>query len=64
MIRRVPIIRHDLDGGVIDGTAQVERTNDGVRAFDFRDLDGWPLVLPPGSSFSVHLELLEPSPDA
>lgn len=49
---RIPVTRHDLDGTIIDGTAEY----DGHGLTDFRDLDGLPLVLPPGSSFVVDLD--------
>lgn len=49
---RVAITRHDADGTVIDGTALCE----GTEISDFRDLDGEPLALPPGSSFVMRVD--------
>lgn len=50
---RITITRHDTDGTVIDGTAELVGPGS-VR--DFRDLDGYPLALPPGSSFELDLD--------
>lgn len=57
MAERVPITRTDADGTVIDGTAQIDRTDRAVSITDFRDLDGRPLNLPPGSRFDYRLAL-------
>ena len=51
---RIPIIRRDADGTVIDGTARL--SDDRRTIDDFRDLDGNELSLPPGSSFEVRWE--------
>lgn len=51
---RVPIVRRDEDGTRIDGTAAYDHVDrGGIIVYDFRDLDGEPLGLPPGSSFEV-----------
>jgi hypothetical protein len=63
MGERVPIFRQDLNGLVTDGTAARERTDRGWSLTDFRDLDGNPLVLPPGSSITVNQEYLTSSDD-
>lgn len=59
---RIPITRHDEDGTIIDGTAESDVQVVGGTAVygtihDFCDLDGEPLVLPPGSTFEVVLPL-------
>lgn len=54
---RVPIVRRDLDGTIIDGTAEWTPVNDaGFHISDFRSLDGDCLSLPAGSTFEF-LEL-------
>jgi hypothetical protein len=55
---RIPIIRRDQDGTVIDGTAEVIVLEPGeFQVTDFRDLDGNVLILPPQSSFEFVTEL-------
>lgn len=49
---RVPIVRREADGTITDGTCAYEFA-DGYRWFDFRDLDGEPMILPPGASFEM-----------
>lgn len=55
MDKRIPIVREDSDGTITDGTARVSRG--GRQIDDFRDLDGEPLDLPPGSSYLIDTEL-------
>ena len=51
---RVPVVRRDKDGTVVDGTALWEdQGTPGFMLSDFRDLDGNPMSLPPGSSFEI-----------
>lgn len=54
---RIPIIRRDADGTVVDGTAELmlAMTDDKLMAsmHDWRDLDGNELPLPPGSSYEA-----------
>jgi 3-deoxy-D-manno-octulosonate 8-phosphate phosphatase KdsC-like HAD superfamily phosphatase len=52
-VTRIPITRRDLDGTLIDGTAQLDEAEATIS--DFRDLDGVQLVLPPGSQFEFAL---------
>lgn len=60
---RLPIIRRDADGTIVDGTARARVIADlagtegaaGLALDDFRDLDGAPLDLPPGAAFEVQL---------
>lgn len=54
---RIPIIRRDRDGTVVDGTARALQleSGTGMTLDDFRDLDGQPLALPAGASFEVQL---------
>ena len=54
---RVPIIRRDTDGAIIDGTARLMRQGEHILLNDFRDLDGHELELPPGSSFEFAVDL-------
>lgn len=49
MGERVPIQRVDADGTVTEGTAELA----GSSVHDFRDLNGEPMMLPPGASFVV-----------
>lgn len=57
---RIPIIRKDEDGTVIDGTAEYKRFETGKWTInDFRDLEGNELPLPPKSSFEVDLGGIE-----
>jgi hypothetical protein len=51
---RIPITKHLPDGTVEDGTAAWEDQRNGTfRVWDFRDLDGDPMVLEPGAAFHV-----------
>jgi hypothetical protein len=59
MGERVPIYRQELNGTITDGTAERVRTDNGWSLSDFRDLDGNPLVLPPGASITVNKEYLK-----
>lgn len=55
---RIPFIRRDADGTIIDGTAAVGRNeDDSMTIHDWRDLDGNVLQLPPGSSFEITHDL-------
>lgn len=55
---RIPIIRRDADGTIVDGTAAVVVIEFGkFTVNDFRDLDGKELELPPQSSFEFVTEL-------
>lgn len=54
MSQRLPIIRRDSDGTIIDGTADV--SEDGLKIGDFRDLAGNEMPLPPGSAFEVPID--------
>lgn len=55
MTARLPIIRRDADGTIVDGTARALVLTGGLALDDFRDLDGEALDLPPGSAFEVQL---------
>lgn len=57
--QRIPIIRRDADGTIVDGTAEliIEANGTGFSVVDFRDLDGEELILPPQSSFEFATEL-------
>lgn len=57
---RIPIVRSDVDGSTIDGTARVHPNGTDFTLDDFRDLDGVSLVLPPGSCFTLHVADLAP----
>jgi hypothetical protein len=51
---RLTITKHLADGTIVDGTAAWEERRDGTaRVWDFRDLDGEPMILEPGASFHV-----------
>lgn len=55
---RIPIIRRDEDGTVVDGTAELIIVDENsFRVVDFRDLDGEELHLPPQSSFEFITDL-------
>lgn len=56
---RIPITRHDKDGKVIDGTAAYADRANGCEVFDFRDLGGHKLSLPPGSRFEFDIDMGE-----
>lgn len=56
-ISRIPIIRRLEDGTIDDGTARYIERADGFGLADFRDLDGNEMVLPPGASFEVAVDL-------
>lgn len=55
MTARLPIIRRDADGTIVDGTARATALPGGLALDDFRDLDGEALDLPPGAAFEVQL---------
>lgn len=61
MTSRIPFIRRDPDGTIIDGTANAVAFEEGSGLVldDFRDLDGNELDLPPGSTFEVNLSGVE-----
>lgn len=56
---RIPITRHDADGATVDGTAAIAWNDGQWHVYDFRDLDGAELILPPGSSFKIPTEEIE-----
>lgn len=60
---RIRIRRVDENGLVTPGTAMLTRHAGGLNVGDFRDLDGDPLVLPPGARFDVFLALQDREED-
>lgn len=52
---RIPIVRVDADGTIVDGTCEYNEEPGAGNLGDFRDLDGEPLVLPPGSAYQIAL---------
>jgi hypothetical protein len=54
----VLVTRIDADGGRVYGTATVIHAPGGNRVVDFRDADGKPLSLPPGSKFVIDMVAL------